>query len=79
MIVTGSRDTTARLWVSVPTALLLKKGQGKRGKYTSVCVGICEGHTEAVGAVAIANKTANFVVTGSRDKTLKLWFVFFFQ
>lgn len=33
----------------------------------------CGGHTDGVGAVAFSKKTNNFVVTGSEDKTIKLW------
>ncbi len=45
-----------------------------------VCVGICEGHAESVGAIAFARRAsvpgapfAPFIVTASQDRTVKLW------
>ena len=37
------------------------------------------GHTDGVGAVAFAKKQGNFLVTGSHDKTIKLWDLAFLQ
>ncbi|CAE6507964.1 unnamed protein product [Rhizoctonia solani] len=41
------------------------------------CVGICAGHAESVGAVVFggldANGVPSFLVTGSQDRTLKVW------
>ena len=46
---------------------------------TQACIGIAEGHTESVGAVAwpfrkkrFAAGSSPWMVTGSRDKTLKV-------
>ncbi|KAL9249607.1 TORMOZ EMBRYO DEFECTIVE-like protein [Drosera capensis] len=57
LIVTGSKDTTVRVWDSVSTR----------------CVGIGKAHQEAVGAVAFSKKKGKFFVSGSRDRTLKVW------
>ncbi|EST08550.1 WD40 repeat [Kalmanozyma brasiliensis GHG001] len=45
-----------------------------------VCVGVCEGHAESVGAIAFARRPsapgapgAPFIVTASQDRTVKLW------
>ncbi|GAB2224604.1 hypothetical protein Droror1_Dr00005366 [Drosera rotundifolia] len=57
LIVTGSKDTTVRVWDSVSTH----------------CVGIGKAHQEAVGAVAFSKKKGKFFVSGSRDRTLKVW------
>jgi U3 small nucleolar RNA-associated protein 13 len=42
------------------------------------CIAVCEGHTESVGAVACTSATRGseaFVISGSRDTTLKVWHV----
>jgi U3 small nucleolar RNA-associated protein 13 len=33
----------------------------------------CVGHASAVGAVAISQRTNNFIITASKDTTLKRW------
>lgn len=38
-----------------------------------LCAGVCIGHTEAIGAIAFAHKTKNFMITGSQDRTVKCW------
>lgn len=45
-----------------------------------VCVGICEGHAESVGAIAFARRASSpgapyspFIVTASQDRTVKIW------
>lgn len=62
-LVTGSKDRTARIWA--PAA------QGWR------CVAVCEGHAEAVGAVAMSRKSEGdglrFLFTASQDRTIKMW------
>ncbi|KAL6508204.1 hypothetical protein OROHE_021746 [Orobanche hederae] len=57
LIVTGSKDKTARLWES----------QSQR------CIGVGIGHLGAVGAVAFSRKNRNFFVSGSSDHMLKVW------
>ncbi|DAZ99185.1 TPA: hypothetical protein N0F65_008218 [Lagenidium giganteum] len=62
-IVSASKDRTARLW----------------DVKTRQCLATCSGHTEMLAAIAVSQKTANFsmgtafFVTGSADKTLKMW------
>lgn len=62
-LVSASKDRTARLWDVERRAL----------------VATCTGHTESLGAIAMSQKLAHFgmgtafFVTGSSDKTLKLW------
>ncbi|RHY33893.1 hypothetical protein DYB32_003281, partial [Aphanomyces invadans] len=62
-LVSASKDGTARVW----------------NLATLRCVAVCSGHTESVGSIAMAQKIHNytsgtaFFVTGSSDKTMKLW------
>lgn len=70
-LATASKDKTMRLWhISSQT-----------------CLGVATGHTEAIGSVALSNKVGcydvggkaaengagAFVVTASKDRTLKVW------
>ncbi|KAL0400451.1 UNVERIFIED_CONTAM: Transducin beta-like protein 3 [Sesamum latifolium] len=57
LIVTGSKDNTVRLWES----------------HSRRCIGVGIGHMGAVGAVAFSKKNRNFFVSGSSDRTLKVW------
>ncbi|GMF19212.1 unnamed protein product [Phytophthora lilii] len=72
-LVSASKDRTARLWDLRPT------GGKKTGKAPPRCVATCAGHTEALGAIAISQRATSFAtgaaffVTGSSDKTLKMW------
>ncbi|ETK71502.1 hypothetical protein L917_20963 [Phytophthora nicotianae] len=72
-LVSASKDRTARLWDLRPT------GGKKMGKTLPRCVATCAGHTEALGAVVISQRASSFAtgaaffVTGSSDKTLKMW------
>ncbi|RMX70314.1 hypothetical protein KXD40_001708 [Peronospora effusa] len=72
-LVSASKDRTARLWDLRPT------GGKKMGKTLPRCVAKCAGHTEALGAIAISQRATSFAtgaaffVTGSSDKTLKMW------
>lgn len=67
LLVSGSKDRTARVW-AFSTEL-----QEWR------CVAVAEGHAESVGAVCFSKKTkwetfgANFLVTASQDRTVKIW------
>ena len=68
VLVSGSKDRTARIWApSVTGDETTTWGYG--------CVGICEGHTESVGAVAMARGGDNlkFMFTGSQDRTIRMW------
>ncbi|KAI9907480.1 hypothetical protein PsorP6_003609 [Peronosclerospora sorghi] len=72
-LVSASKDRTARLWDLRP------KGDKNMGKTLPRCLAKCVGHTEALGAIAISQRFASyatgdaFFVTGSLDKTLKMW------
>ncbi|KAL7254550.1 hypothetical protein ACSBR1_008845 [Camellia fascicularis] len=57
LIVTGSKDNSVRLWEAESTH----------------CLGVGVGHMGAVGAVAFSKKQRNFFVSGSSDRTLKVW------
>jgi U3 small nucleolar RNA-associated protein 13 len=59
----ASRDKTARFW-------------NRNSAGTWKCMGIAEGHTDAVTAVALSPATSPesfFAVTGANDRTVKLW------
>ncbi|KAL3678389.1 hypothetical protein R1sor_021345 [Riccia sorocarpa] len=58
LLVSSAKDNTARLWD-------LERG---------TCRGVAAGHMAAVGAVAFSKKKMNFFVTGSSDRTIKVWF-----
>jgi len=61
LIVSGAKDRTVRVWNGL----------------TAECIGVGEGHAAAVSAVSLSNKRTpsalNFAVSGSGDRTLKLW------
>ncbi|KAJ9096840.1 hypothetical protein QFC21_005111 [Naganishia friedmannii] len=66
LLVTGSKDTTARIWAAA----------GKGGAWR--CVAVAKGHAEAVGAVAMARTDGKggkgkFLFTASQDRTIKMW------
>ena len=68
ILVSGSKDRTARIWApSVTGDETTSWGYG--------CVGLCEGHAESVGAVAMTRggNRAKFMFTGSQDRTIKMW------
>ncbi|CEI98202.1 hypothetical protein RMCBS344292_12317 [Rhizopus microsporus] len=65
LLVTASKDKTARLWKIDTTQEDHKK------KYMPA--GVCIGHTESVGAVALSRKSKTFMITGSQDRTIKYW------
>ncbi|KAJ8904277.1 hypothetical protein NDN08_000800 [Rhodosorus marinus] len=65
-IASSSKDKTARVW------------KFNEEEYASSLICVAEGHTDAVGAVALAKKqkkqpSRDFFVTGAADKTVKLW------
>lgn len=64
-LISGSKDKTARIW----------SADSNSGEWN--CIGICEGHVESVGAVVHSKKVENgndeFLVTGSQDRTIKVW------
>ena len=63
VLVSAGKDRSARVWVP-----------NEEGVW-SLC-GIAEGHTESVGAVGASRKPSDslqFMITGSQDRTIKLW------
>ena len=71
LLASCSKDKTPRIWV--PTTSKDSVDWGFR------CVGICEGHAESVGAIAMPQQqqseteTLSFMFTGSQDRTIKMW------
>lgn len=62
VVVSASRDKTARVWW--------------RGSEEWQCLGVAEGHTDAVAAVALAPRMVSgrsFMVSAGADRTLKKW------
>lgn len=61
----GSKDSSARIW----------RAEFEGGALAGIsCIGQCEGHTEAIGAICLGHLgQVPFVVTASQDKTIKLW------
>ncbi|XP_010240890.1 PREDICTED: transducin beta-like protein 3 [Nelumbo nucifera] len=57
LLVTGSKDNSVRLW----------------DHESRCCIGVGTGHMGAVGAVAFSKRRKNFFVSGSSDRTLKVW------
>ncbi|KAK1326881.1 Guanine nucleotide-binding protein subunit beta-like protein B [Acorus calamus] len=57
LIATGSKDNNVRLWDAEKKC----------------CIGVGIGHMKAVGAVVFSKKGGNFFVSGSRDRTIKVW------
>ncbi|KAF8078978.1 U3 small nucleolar RNA-associated protein [Lyophyllum atratum] len=73
LLASGSKDRSARLWAPLARVGNLEWGYG--------CVGICEGHAQSVGAIALSRKAGKpgelerpqFMFTGSQDQTIKMW------
>jgi U3 small nucleolar RNA-associated protein 13 len=62
MLISGSKDRSARIWLPAPTT----------SSWSSVAM--CTGHLEAVGAVALPRRPDSlFCLTASQDRTIKLW------
>ncbi|KAJ3077749.1 Transducin (beta)-like 3, partial [Quaeritorhiza haematococci] len=80
-LVSGSKDNKACVWRAFPTTIEHEQAEsrddddeGKGGMDVEFkCVGVCVGHTEAVGAIGIGPKTGRVFVTGSQDRTVKVW------
>ncbi|KAL7754322.1 U3 small nucleolar RNA-associated protein 13 [Sorochytrium milnesiophthora] len=65
LLVTGSKDNTARVWRFAYDA--------ENDKHTCECVATLAGHNESIGAVALSRRSTSFVLTGSQDRTVKCW------
>lgn len=77
VLASGSKDKTARIWAPV-VANSNAVGSSSSSSWGYGCVGICEGHAESVGAVAMARSNTpdgglKFMFTGSQDRTIKMW------
>lgn len=72
ILASGSKDRSARVWAPVTSAA---------NEWAWACVGLCEGHAESVGAVAMTHgedlvngeRRLTFMFTGSQDRTIKMW------
>lgn len=71
VLASGSKDRTARLWAPSMLEDSVEWGYS--------CIGVCEGHAESVGAIAMARQSnedpevLSFMFTGSQDRTIKMW------
>ncbi|KDQ63125.1 hypothetical protein JAAARDRAFT_367694 [Jaapia argillacea MUCL 33604] len=70
VLVSGSKDRSIRIWAPRSSDDDAGWGWG--------CVGICEGHAESVGAIALSRKQTEggaleFMFSGSQDRTIKMW------
>ncbi|KAJ3041567.1 Transducin (beta)-like 3 [Rhizophlyctis rosea] len=64
LLISGARDHKAIVWRFNPEEEPERRFQR---------IGVCVGHTEPVGAVGFPRKSNSFVLTGSHDRTVKLW------
>ncbi|KAK4057285.1 U3 small nucleolar RNA-associated protein 13 [Microbotryomycetes sp. JL221] len=71
VLVSGSKDKTARVWQS--QSLSGDVGTTSSSTTQWVCSGIAEGHVESIGAVAMSKRERNFFITASQDRTAKVW------
>ncbi|CAG8521953.1 11221_t:CDS:10, partial [Cetraspora pellucida] len=66
VLISGSKDHTARIW-SIDV-------DNENSDDSQVnCLGVCIGHTAAIGTVAFSKKSLKFCLTGSQDRTIKYW------
>lgn len=65
LLVTASKDKTARIWK------IDLENEDHKERFKSA--GVCVGHAESVGAVALSRKSNTFMITGSQDRTIKYW------
>lgn len=64
LLASGSKDHSARLWKLFDSADGVKRFEN---------VGECIGHVSPIGAVALSRREHGFLVTGSEDRTIKIW------
>ncbi|TFK77449.1 WD40 repeat-like protein [Pluteus cervinus] len=73
ILASGSKDRSIRIWSPSASA----------SNWTYGCVGICDGHSQSVGAVSFSRVPSpslhpeqagpQFMFSGSQDKTIKMW------
>jgi U3 small nucleolar RNA-associated protein 13 len=63
-LITGSKDKSGRIWK-------VNVGGDGRPKVHSLAQLI--GHSEAIGTVAFSRKSNAFAISGSKDRTIKIW------
>ncbi|CAE6462884.1 unnamed protein product [Rhizoctonia solani] len=79
-LASAGKDRQVRIWAPVRAPLQETDDEDATQDNDSVewtCVAICAGHAESVGAVTFGgldtNGVPSFLVTGSQDRTLKVW------
>ncbi|CAE6415165.1 unnamed protein product [Rhizoctonia solani] len=84
-LASAGKDREVRIWEPIRAPLqeiddengMDEDGKEATGEVEWTCVAICAGHAESVGAVVFggldANGVPSFLVTGSQDRTLKVW------
>ncbi|KAK4701048.1 U3 small nucleolar RNA-associated protein 13, partial [Phenoliferia sp. Uapishka_3] len=66
LLVSGSKDKTARIWVPLPSS-------SPETSATWSCIATATGHVESIGALAVSRKDRSFLITASQDRTAKIW------
>ncbi|KAI0931517.1 hypothetical protein AcW1_001095 [Taiwanofungus camphoratus] len=77
VLASGSKDRSARIWAPVRQ----QDAEASVSIPEWGCVGLCEGHAESIGAIAMSRKSGDtaaggdlrFMFTGSQDRTIKMW------
>lgn len=65
VLISGSKDHTARIW-----SIDVDNENSDDNQVN--CLGICIGHTAAIGTVAFSKKSLKFCLTGSQDRTINI-------
>lgn len=73
----GHKDIVLSIDVSHDGTLVASSGKDHEVRVWDLehrkCLAVCVGHNEAVGAVSFPNKSNDFLVSGSKDRTIKCW------
>ncbi|CAD6901285.1 unnamed protein product [Tilletia controversa] len=80
-LASAGKDRTVRIWMRIPIQAEAADGDGDGSSEVDqvwTCIGMAEGHTESVGALAFARKNvtgvgASFLCSASQDRTTKVW------